>query len=192
ADKRRRCFWNGAGRAAGSVAGTTHIAFLGCRIAFEGTVGLPRAKLRAILQDLRARARRAAALAGPAEVCAALARALDPRAPSATAYAPWLRGVVNDRRQLGEIDHELCRAVASAVTGRPAPRAFRELPPRALRALGLPSLVAERNRSRRAEAGGGAGPGGPPRPGAAKARAGAGAAPPPRGAAGAQSSPHAP
>jgi hypothetical protein len=149
AAKRRRCYWNGAGRPAAGAPGTTHVAFLGCRVGFDGTVGLPRAKLRALLADLRARARRATALAArdrAAVVCAALAQALDPRAPSATSYAPWLRSVVNDRRQLAELDHELARAVATALTGRRGPRAFRHLPPRALRALGLPSLVAERNR----------------------------------------------
>jgi hypothetical protein len=153
ADKRQRCFWNGAGRSAPEAPGATHVTFLGCRVGFDGTVGLTRAKLRAVLLDLRARVRRAARLAAElapgarsAVVCAALAGALDPRSPAATPYAPWLRGIVNDRRQLAALDHELGRAVATALTGRGGVRAFRDLPPRTLRALGLPSLVALRNR----------------------------------------------
>jgi hypothetical protein len=152
-EKRVRCFWNGAGRPAPDHPGTTHVTFLGCRVGFDGTVGLPRAKLRALLADLRARVRRAARLAAELApgarrevVCAALAGALDARAPAATPYASWLRSVVSDRRQLAELDHELARAVAAALTGRRGVRAFRDLPPRALRALGLPSLVALRNR----------------------------------------------
>lgn len=152
--KRQRRFWNGAGRseASGEVAGTTHITFLGTRIAFDGTVGLPPAKLRLLLVDLRARVRRAAIAAAhliaddrPTTVCAAIRTALDPRSPCATAYAPWLRSIVTDRRQLRAIDHELAQAIATALTGRSGPRAFRSLPPARLRQLGLPSLVAARN-----------------------------------------------
>jgi hypothetical protein len=150
--KRLRVYFTGAGRADGATRGATWVAFLGCRVAFDGTVGLPPAKLRALLADLRARVARSAALAArvaPGErarlVCAALARALDGRDPAATRYASWLRSVVTDRPQLAAIDHELARAAATALTGRTGVRAFRDLPPRALHALGLPSLVRQRN-----------------------------------------------
>jgi hypothetical protein len=68
------------------------------------------------------------------------------RSPFATAQAAALRGAVDDRRQLGELDHLIARAVAEALTGRRGPRAFREISWRALRReAGLPSLVAARN-----------------------------------------------
>lgn len=57
-----------------------------------------------------------------------------------------LRHVVTDRDQLAQLDHRIAQIVASAVTGRPGPRAFREVPYRTLREdWGLRSLVATRN-----------------------------------------------
>ncbi len=155
--KRHACFWNGAGRAANDVPGATHVTFLGCRVGFDGTVGLPRPKLRELLGDLRPRIRRAARLAAalPASeragvVATVVRRALDARSPLATALAPWLTSIVTDRRQLAEIDRLVALEVAGAVTGRSGPRAFRALPYRRLRREhGLPSLVVRRNRGGR-------------------------------------------
>ena len=72
----------------------------------------------------------------------------DPSSPFAHAYAGLLRAVVTDRRQLAQLDHLLALAVAAAAGERPGVRAFREAPPRQLRAWGLPSLVDARNRWR--------------------------------------------
>jgi len=153
--KRLFCFWNGAGRPGPEqTPGATHVSFLGCRVGFDGTVGLPRAKLRELLGDLRPRIRRASRLAAtlpsaerPTVVARALHEALDGRSPLATALAPWLTSIVTDRRQLTEIDRLLALEVAGAITGRSGPRAFRALPYRRLRREhGLPSLVVHRNR----------------------------------------------
>jgi Reverse transcriptase (RNA-dependent DNA polymerase) len=153
--KRLFCFWNRAGRpSADGITGTTHVTFLGCRVGFDGTVGLPSAKLRELLGDLRPRIRRASRLAAglaagerAGVVARVVAQALDSRSSLATALAPWLTSVVTDRRQLAEIDHLVALEVASAVTGRSGPRAFRALPYRRLRREhGLPSLVVRRNR----------------------------------------------
>jgi len=150
--KRRLLFWNGAGRPSAAWPGATSIDALGLRVAWDGTIGLPRRKLREVLVDARARAVRSRALLpagarGPA-VAAAVAAALDPSSPFAHAYAGLLRAVVTDRRQLAQLDHLLALAVAAAAGERPGVRAFREAPPRQLRAWGLPSLVDARNRWR--------------------------------------------
>jgi hypothetical protein len=158
-EKRRLVHWNGAGRARGATAGTTHITYLGCRVAFDGTVGLPGVKVRELLGDLRPRVRRAARLARtlpPAErapaVCGAVTRALAVHAGSATPLASWLLTIVTDRRQLRQLDHLVALEVAGALTGRRGPRALRLLGYRRLRREhGLPSLVVRRNRRGRPE-----------------------------------------
>jgi hypothetical protein len=66
-------------------------------------------------------------------------------APLATDYAPLLASMVSDRRQLVELDRLLALWIAEAVSQRAGVRAFRDLPWRRLRALGLQSLVKARN-----------------------------------------------
>jgi hypothetical protein len=153
-----RALWNGAARPDDSGRpATAEVTFLGCRVHFSGGVGLTRAKARAFLGDVRTRIARSAALAGDAPreerarvACAAVAAALDVRSPFASAHAAALRNVVDDRRQLAELDHLIARAVAEALTGRRGARAFREVSWRALRRdAGLPSLVAQRNQGDR-------------------------------------------
>jgi hypothetical protein len=156
-DKLRLCWFNGAGRrhpAAPELAGTTRIVYLGCRIGFDGTIGLPREKATALLRELRHRVRRTAALvAGAADadrlraVCGAVARAVEPDSPVAVPHAALL-AAVDDRRQLHELDYWIARAAAGALAGRDGVRAFRAVPWRRLRAAGLPSLVVRRNRGR--------------------------------------------
>ena len=53
--------------------------------------------------------------------------------------------LVSDRRQLAELDRLLALWIAEAVSQRAGVRAFRDLPWRRLRALGLQSLVKARN-----------------------------------------------
>jgi len=83
-------------------------------------------------------------------VCAVVNRALDPRGQlTQQRSAILLRRVVTDRAQLRQLDHRIAQIVASAVTGRAGPRAFREVPYRTLREeWGLVSLVAARNACR--------------------------------------------
>ena len=80
-------------------------------------------------------------------VCAAVNHALRPRTGIAEQRsANLLRAVVTDREQLRQLDHRIAGIVASAVTGRRGPRAFRDVPYRRLRDdWGLRSLVVARN-----------------------------------------------
>jgi reverse transcriptase-like protein len=142
-----------------AATGAPEVHFLGTRIRADGTVGLDRAKVRAVLREVDRRATATAATlrpAPPAEigraVCAAVNSALAPGAALAEQRsAGLLRHVVTDRAQLAQLDHRIAGIVASAVTGRPGPRAFREVPYRRLRAeWGLRSLVVARNAQGRA------------------------------------------
>lgn len=153
-----RLWFNGAGRAAADVAfrGVAAFTYLGCRIDFAGTIGLPRDKLRRTLHDVRARLQSVASSVAGLSLEAALRlfvgvvqEALDPRSAMATHYAAWLRDGVSDRRQLAELDHAIALSVAEAVSRRRGVRAFRHVSYRRLRReFGLPSLVAARNRGR--------------------------------------------
>ena len=160
AEKSRDLFWNGAGRASpdpisSGERGTTHVEYLGQRLAFDGGVALSQKKLRRIRGELKSRivqselllrevpvAERAAALSD------AVARALDPVSPAALALAPELTTACDDRRLLAQLDHWLARTLSEALSGRRGARAFRSAPPRFWRANGLVSLVARRDRAR--------------------------------------------
>ena len=136
------------------VTPTSDVEFLGCRISFEGTVGLKTEKVRHLLSDLRSRAFNGARalkglpveVAGPA-VCGILSQALDPRSELAHAAAVALRAAVTDRRQLRRIDYWLARLVIRTLTGCAGARGFRIVPYRTIRRdWKLVSLVAARNR----------------------------------------------
>lgn len=156
-DKWRCLYFNGAGRGSTEwpeAKGTTFVEYLGCRIGFSGTLGLTAKKWRRAVSDLRARIRasdtvlrgqgvdrdgRARALATVVE------RMFTPQGRFTQREADWLLSVVTDRAQLKALDHLCARAIAERLSQRKGPRAFREAPPRALRALGLRSFVARRN-----------------------------------------------
>jgi hypothetical protein len=160
ASKSRDLYWNGAGRPSAEPTsplerGTTHIEYLGQRLAFDGGVALSQKKLRRIRSELGARivqselllreiplAERAHALSG------AVASALDPTSHAALALAPELAKACDDRRLLAQLDHWLTRTLSEALSGRRGARAFRSAPPRFWRAHGLISLVARRDRAR--------------------------------------------
>jgi hypothetical protein len=131
---------------------TTTVEFLGAAVRFTGTVTLAPAKWRALTRDLHARLVATARLLPTGDphqrartLADVLTRALDPRSALASTYAPLLRSLVDDRAQLAELDDLLFLRVAEAATGMRGPRAFRQLPPATLRALGLPSTVVARN-----------------------------------------------
>jgi hypothetical protein len=155
-DKLRLSWFNGAGRRdprAPELPGTTHVVYLGCRIGFDGTIGLPRDKAVALLHELRRRIARTVRLVGADDqrlraVAGAVATALDPASPVAAPHAQLL-AAIDDRRQLAELDHAIAVSAAAALAGRAGVRAFRTVPWRQLRAAGLPSLVARRNGARR-------------------------------------------
>ena len=157
--KVRVLFWNGAGRrspSAPQIDGAREVAFVGGAVSFSGGIALSPRKWSALVGDLRARVRRTAAVlrassppSGDPELAQVLVdvvnQSLSIDAPLATDYAPLLASMVSDRRQLIELDRLLALWIAEAVSQRGGVRAFRDLPWRRLRALGLQSLVKARN-----------------------------------------------
>jgi hypothetical protein len=153
--KLRCLYFNGAGRASTDFVGTRTVQFLGCEVAFDGTIRLPRDKWRELLLELRARIRRTYGLARDASedarigvLCRVANEVLDPVSPLAQRHAPVLAHLVTDRAQLAELDHEVALALAETLTGVRGPRAFRRVSWRRLRASGLRSQVTLRNRGR--------------------------------------------
>jgi hypothetical protein len=157
ASKQKLLFLNGAGRTSMAwpeAQGSQAVVFLGCEIKADGAITLPSDKTRVLLTDLKERIRRTAKLlrSAPldergAALCAVANQILDPRSPFANRHAMRLRGLVDSRRQLADLDHLVARTIAEAVTGRRGVRAFREVAPRILRGRWkLGSLVAMRNR----------------------------------------------
>lgn len=154
--KTQDLYFTGAGRRSDTWSGaqpTTHLQYLGARMDFRGGVGLKNDRARQLLQRLRRRVANTLALCGPDSAdraslaCEVLGRALDPSHPAADPLAPLLLSVVNDRRQLRELDHWVALDVAQRVTGIHGPRAFRKLSYRALRREHrLPSMVIARQR----------------------------------------------
>ncbi len=158
AEKVRDLFWSGAGRhPAQSVSerqrGTTHVEYLGERVAFDGTTTPSEKKLRRLRSELQSRIVASERLLGDASLedrLAALVRAtngaLDPRSDAAVSDALelWIDG--SDRRKLAELDHWVALTLARALSGQGGVRALRSAPPRFLREHGLISLVARRRR----------------------------------------------
>lgn len=156
-EKTRVYYFTGAGRRSEEwpeAQPTTHIDYLGSRLAFSGSHSLKRRKLRTLLRDLRDRARRVHASSEglPLEergytLCRSLNQALNPRSPLAVKTATLLRRDINDREQLKQLDHHLYLIVAETLSGVQGPRAFRKCPPRRMREeWGLESLCVARNR----------------------------------------------
>lgn len=147
-------YWTGCGRpSADGWRGTSHVSYVGADISFGGVVRLKLARRRAFLAELRARV---AALAGLLDAPDAdgragqLCRALVPAFDVSSSFAlPELGRVLSQascRQQLAEIDREIAVVVAGAAAGRSGAAAFRTIAWRRLYELGLPSLVAMRNR----------------------------------------------
>jgi hypothetical protein len=159
-EKNMTLYFNGAGKASAAWAqarGAVAVPFLGCSISFEGTVALPRKKVRGLLRDLAARTRRTRralaqltpAQAGPV-LCATVNKALDAGFALRHKAAPLLRRVVTDRRQLRQLDYHIAQMVAGVVSGTTGVKAFQRIPYRTLRQdWNLVSLVHSRNASTR-------------------------------------------
>jgi len=162
--KRRTLYLTPPGRPSDvwpEARGTSAVPFLGTRIAADGTIGLDEAKVRPLLRELDRRLTATVRTMRGATrdqlgraVCEVVNRALDPRsALTQSRSAIALRRVATDRLQLEQLDYSIARLVLKAVTGRRDARAFREIPYAKLRHdWGLISLVAARNRRRRAAA----------------------------------------
>jgi hypothetical protein len=158
ADKVRDLFWSGAGRHPAPAfsereRGTTHVEYLGLRLAFDGTTTPSQKKLARLRGELRSRlvaserVLRAVPLEERVEALVLAANhALDPRHEAALADAGELFVDGSDRTKLAELDRWLCRTLAEALSGRRGVRALRSAPPRYLRRHGLLSLVARRRR----------------------------------------------
>lgn len=161
AKKTRDLYFNGAGRdddgvgrsndAAPPFVGTSSTELLGYEVTFRGTIRLPRRKLRALLDTVRRRLRRAARMnmgSSPEQLAQELVgvvRATLDRRHSLRADGMEALYHVDDRDQLEQIDHLVRLAVAQLCSGHKGPRAFREFTPRRLREMGLPSMVRARN-----------------------------------------------
>ncbi len=81
-------------------------------------------------------------------LCGVAADALRAGGPFALPGALELREEVDDRGQLRDLELRAARLVIRVASGARSARALRELPPRRLRALGLPGLVAARSEAR--------------------------------------------
>jgi hypothetical protein len=159
AEKSRTLYWNGAGRLPSEAAtptelGTTHVEYLGSRLAFDGSITLSRHKLRRIQTELRARIVASERLLRDVPLSdrvralnAAIRLALDPKSVLAVPLAAELLADCDDRRELAAFDRWLVRELAQALTGAPGMRGLRSAPPRFLRQNGLISLVARRHRA---------------------------------------------
>jgi hypothetical protein len=154
--KLRVLYWNGAARPSPvwpEADPTDQVVFLGGAIQWSGTIALTPEKWTLLLRELRTRIRRTAALAGGeseaarASLLASIANeGFDVRSLLSLSQAQLVADLVSDRAQLRQLDYLIALAIAEAVTGKRGPRAFRALPPKALRAVGLESRVAARNR----------------------------------------------
>ncbi len=157
AEKLQLRYWNGAGRldpAGSEFIGTSVIDYLGVRLDFQGTMSLPRDKLRSALVDLRDRLLNAAESSAGHDrearirlLCSVTREALRVQSSMSTHYAPWLRSMINDREQLRQLDYLIALEVAELISGREGRHAFASVSYRELRRkYRLPSLVLQRNR----------------------------------------------
>lgn len=155
-DKDENLYFNGAARPSphsGHWRGTNVLTFLGCEIAFDGTIALKARKVRDLLADLKRRAERSmgalndkrSETIGPV-LCSVVNDALNPASAFHHKAAPFLRSAVTCRRQLRQIDYDIARMLASLLSNRPGVKAFRAIPYRTLREnWNLTSLLHTRN-----------------------------------------------
>ena len=163
AQKLQVFYWNGAPRpsmAWPEAVPSRDIHFLGASVRWNGTVCLAPKKWRSMLRDLHRRIRRACALSVDPDdetsrwpkrraraAVAVVEAAFDPTSPLALGYVPLLRDLVDDRKQLEELDYLIAKWIAEAATGITGPRAFRDVPWKWLRnEAGLRSRLQLRNR----------------------------------------------
>jgi hypothetical protein len=153
---RHDLYFTGSGRPACehqplALRGTSFVEHLGVRMAFEGGLGLKVEKARKLVRNIRWRIDLTCRLLPRAEwleaVCETVRAALDPSHPLCEPSAGLLRAVVDDRRQLKQLDYAIALMCAERLTRTRGVRAFRTMPYRKLRNAGLPSLVVAKNRA---------------------------------------------
>jgi len=138
--KTMKCFFNGAGKSEGSFKGANYIEFLGLQIAFDGTAMLKNEKLRELYSNITIRAKATAAATAhytPDErgraLCEMLNSVFDAEHGMAHPIARLMTGVINDRKQLRQIDYWLARLVLQYALGEEGVKAFRSVPYRKIR-----------------------------------------------------------
>ncbi len=158
-EKMRVLYWNGASRPSTEWADAlpvSAVTFLGASIGFDGTIGLPPTKWRSVVRDLRARIVRTARLIDTEDpearakiLSAMIEEAFDLSSETGLPHKQMLTDLIDDRRQLAQLDYLLARWVAEAATGKMGVRAFRRISPEWLRReAGFMSRVVARNRGR--------------------------------------------
>ena len=131
---------------------TSHIEYLGARISFDGSLGLKRQRCRELMQRWRQRINNLVAIAGETAdervrgVALGLEQSLSPHLMVSDKASEALRDWVDDREQLKQLDYWLRLECAQALSNKRGVRAFRSVPPQALREAGLPSLEYRRRR----------------------------------------------
>lgn len=155
-EKQKILFFNGAGRPSPhwpEAQGTEYLNFLGHRIAFTGAVQLNSEKLHQTIEDLCSRLSASGKnLMGlvPTEkgkvLCQIANDALTPSHPFALPYSHFLTRVLNDRKQLKQLDYTIALHISQLVSGVSGVRSFRTVAYRTLREKWqLKSLVKIRN-----------------------------------------------
>ncbi|TVQ87242.1 MAG: hypothetical protein EA397_18155 [Deltaproteobacteria bacterium] len=162
ASKSQRLYLTTAGRAGPpGWRGAARVGLLGMDLTAAGRIALSQDKWRHTVRSLRRRLGRiahsppfaAATVEERAQMlCEALRTALQPGDLRAIHHASALACIVDDPGQLRDFDATMLRRIASLATQIPSARAFRVLSPRALHALGFPSIVHRRNLSWRSQA----------------------------------------
>lgn len=146
-------FFNGAGRAMGTLPGRHTFEYLGAEVNFKGTFNISPEKVALFRQEIRIRIRntltviRSAKLSEPLKVLGSMLNSiLDQNNQDCLPHCDWLLTHVNSRDGLKKIDRIVWEEVAIALSGKPSPYCFRTYRPRWIRDnLGLKSLVALRN-----------------------------------------------
>jgi retron-type reverse transcriptase len=155
-EKRIDLDFNGAGRKRSlhtQFRPSQSVEYLGAAIDFSGRVGLKLEKARRLERDLRFRLRHVARELATferdvkaEELCGAVRTALRSNDVLALGAADFLSHRATNRSQLRDLDYRIGLVVAECASGHHGPRAFRHVTFRTLRRMGLPSLVAQRNR----------------------------------------------
>jgi hypothetical protein len=140
--------WSGSG-----FKGRSMVEFLGYDLRFNGTLRINSPKQTLLRKHLSRVVRRTFAVmkdypmeARITEARKGLERTLGIASPSRHPYLDKIFTLANDRSQLSELDHEISRALAQAISGIPNTRAFRKVSKKKLyQEHKIPSLVGRRN-----------------------------------------------
>lgn len=151
-EKTQRLFSNGAGRAstnhdAADFLGTSHVDYLGARVGFSGDLALRPDKENALVRRIEARLATHRELPTTLSLdergrflCEIVRRAFDPRDPLQDPLAGLFAQLVSDRAARRRVIRRVELSLVRQLTRLSGHRAFRDVPPRQLRAWGFPRL----------------------------------------------------